>query len=172
MTEVLRKGARQLLAYAVEAEVSAFIAAHGDLHDVNGRRRIVRHGYLPEREIQTGSGEVSVRCPRARDRGGALGAEKIGFSSAILPRYLRSSGAASWSAGSGVTYGSSAISTSGPTACTSSRAWRMTSNASWSSSAPMRRAGQPGKWRVSASAPSIASAKKTGLIRGPLPRDP
>ena len=89
LTEVPRNGARQLLAYAVEAEVSAFIAAHGDLHDVDGRRRIVRHGYLPEREIQIGIGAVSVRCPRVRDRGGALGAEKIGFSSAILPRYPR-----------------------------------------------------------------------------------
>ena len=89
MTEVSRNGARQLLAYAVEAEVSAFIAAHGDPHDVDGRRRIVRHGYLPEREIRTGIGAVSVRCPQVRDRGGAPGAEKIGFSSAILPRYPR-----------------------------------------------------------------------------------
>ena len=76
LTEVLRNGARQLLAYAVEAEVSAFIAAHGDLHDVDGRRRIVRHGYLPEREIQTGIGAVrsvargcaTVAARRARRR--------------------------------------------------------------------------------------------------------
>jgi len=89
LTEILRVGARQLLAHAVEAEVSAFIETHAGLRNDDGLRRIVRHGYLPEREIQTGIGSVSVRCPRVRDRGGAAGSEKIGFSSAILPRYLR-----------------------------------------------------------------------------------
>lgn len=89
LTEVPRLGARQLLAHAVEAEVSALVAGHADLLDGDGRRRIVRHGYLPEREMQTGIGAVSVRCPRVRDRGGAPGEGKIGFSSAILPRYPR-----------------------------------------------------------------------------------
>ena len=89
LTEVLRLGARQLLAQAVEAEVSAFVAGHADLRDGAGRQRIVRHGYLPEREIQTGIGAVSVRCPRVRDRGGSPGGAKIGFNSAILARYLR-----------------------------------------------------------------------------------
>jgi putative transposase len=92
LTEVLRLGARDLLAQAVEAEVSSFIAAHVDLRGEDGRRRIVRHGYLPEREIQTGIGPVSVRRPRVRDRAaaGADGA-KIRFTSAILPPYLRRS---------------------------------------------------------------------------------
>ncbi len=45
LTQVLRSGARRLLAEAVEAEVEAFIAAHADLSDGNGRRRVVRHGY-------------------------------------------------------------------------------------------------------------------------------
>ena len=87
LTEVLRTGARQLLAQAVEMEVASFVETHADLRDATGRRRIVRHGYLPEREIQTGIGAVSVRCPR--DRGG-LGT-KIRFTSAILPPYLRRS---------------------------------------------------------------------------------
>ena len=87
LTEVLRTGARQLLAQAVEMEVASFVETHADLRDAPGRRRIVRHGYLPEREIQTGIGAVSVRCPR--DRGG-LGT-KIRFTSAILPPYLRRS---------------------------------------------------------------------------------
>ncbi len=68
LTEVLRFGARRLLADAVEAEVSAFIAEHADLVDEAGRRRVVRHGYLPEREVQTGIGAIAVRRPRVRDR--------------------------------------------------------------------------------------------------------
>ena len=68
LTEVLRVGARRLLADAVEAEVSAFIAEHAELVDDSGRRRIVRHGYLPEREVQTGIGGIAVRRPRVRAR--------------------------------------------------------------------------------------------------------
>ncbi len=88
LTEVLRIGARRLLADAVEAEVSAFIAEHADLVDEAGRRRVVRHGYLPEREVQTGIGAIAVRRPRVRDR--APGTDgRIRFTSAILPPYLR-----------------------------------------------------------------------------------
>jgi len=89
LTEVLRAGARQLLVQAVEAEVTSFVEAHGHLTDDLGRRRVVRHGYLPEREIQTGIGPVAVRCPRVRDRGIGAAGGKIHFSSAILPPYLR-----------------------------------------------------------------------------------
>jgi transposase-like protein len=63
--------------------------AQGHLTDEAGRRRIVRHGHLPEREIQTGIGPVAVRCPRVRDRGARAAGAKIHFSSAILPPYLR-----------------------------------------------------------------------------------
>ena len=87
LTEVLRAGARRLLAQAVEMEVSAFVEAHADLTDEAGRRRIVRHGSLPEREIQTGIGRVRVRQPRIRDR--AAEGSPIRFTSAILPPYLR-----------------------------------------------------------------------------------
>ena len=55
-----------------------------------GRRRLVRHGHLPEREIMTGIGPVAVRAPRVRDRTG-LGADRIRFSSALLPPYARRS---------------------------------------------------------------------------------
>jgi transposase-like protein len=85
----LRAGARHLLVQAVEAEVTSFVEAHGHLTDEAGRRRIVRHGYLPEREIQTGIGSVAVRCPRVRDRGAGAAGAKIHFNSAILPPYLR-----------------------------------------------------------------------------------
>ncbi len=68
LTEVLRSGASRLLVCAVEAEVQAFLAAHEHLLDDAGRRRVVRHGRMPEREVQTGIGPVAVRPPRVRDR--------------------------------------------------------------------------------------------------------
>ena len=90
LTEVLRNGARALLAQAVEAEVATLLERHSDHVTNDGRRRLVRHGHLPEREIMTGIGPVAVRCPRVRDRVGQ-DAERIRFSSAILPPYARRS---------------------------------------------------------------------------------
>jgi transposase-like protein len=86
LTEVLRNGARALLAQAVEAEVSSLLSCHAGKLTDDGRRRLVRRGHLPEREIMTSIGPVAVRCPRVRDRGGE-GSERICFSSAILPPY-------------------------------------------------------------------------------------
>jgi len=91
LTDVLRAGARALLAQAVEAEVEAHIAAHAELIDMQGRRRIVRHGYLPERDIQTGIGAVRVKVPRVRDRAQTAPGGRICFTSSILPPYLRRS---------------------------------------------------------------------------------
>jgi transposase-like protein len=85
---VLREGARRMLMQAVEAEVEAFLAAHAGLADEQGRRRLVRNGHAPERQIQTGIGPLEVRRPKLRDRGIA-GDEPIRFTSAILPAYLR-----------------------------------------------------------------------------------
>ena len=90
LTEVLRNGARALLAQAVEVEVASLLERHADEITDDGRRRLVRHGHLPEREIMTGIGPVAVRCPRVRDRVGQ-GSERIRFSSAILPPYARRS---------------------------------------------------------------------------------
>ncbi|MCP4965144.1 MAG: IS256 family transposase [bacterium] len=89
LTEVLRAGARRLLAEAVEAEVEDFIAAHAELVDDAGHRRIVRHGHMPERDVQTGIGAVAVRRPRIRDRSPDVGGSRIRFRSSILPPYLR-----------------------------------------------------------------------------------
>lgn len=86
---VLREGARRMLMQAIEAEVEAFLAGHTDLTDAQGRRRVVRNGHAPERQIQTGVGPVAVRRPKVRDRGAAEGDEPIRFTSAILPAYLR-----------------------------------------------------------------------------------
>ena len=89
LTAVLRDGARRLLAQAIEAEVAGFLAAHADEVTATGHRRVVRNGYLPEREIQTGIGAVAVRQPRVRDRAVPPGAAPIRFTSTLLPRYLR-----------------------------------------------------------------------------------
>ncbi len=59
LTEILRGGAQALLKQAVEAEVADFLHRHADLKTQAGRRRVVRHGHLPEREIMTGIGLVS-----------------------------------------------------------------------------------------------------------------
>ena len=88
ITEILRNGARKLLAQALETEIEIFISQYKDLKDELGRQRIVRNGHLPEREIQTGIGAVSVKAPRIRDRHHQT-TKKIRFSSSILPPYLR-----------------------------------------------------------------------------------
>src|SRR5476651_2744850 len=91
LTEILRSGARALLTQAVEAEVADFLHRHCDLKTEAGRRRVVRHGHLPEREIMTGIGPVGVRQPRVRDRGAADDAGRIRFTPTILPPYARRS---------------------------------------------------------------------------------
>jgi transposase-like protein len=87
LTDLLRQGARDLIAQAVEAELNAFLAAHSGQTDADGRRRLVRHGHLPEREVQTGIGAVPVKVPRVRDRAPEGG--RLKFTSTILPPYLR-----------------------------------------------------------------------------------
>jgi len=88
LTDILRAGARELLARAIEIEVDAFLAGTSDLTLSDGRARLVRHGYGPARQIQTGIGPVEVARPKVRDRG-ASGAKRIRFSSAILPLWAR-----------------------------------------------------------------------------------
>jgi putative transposase len=87
LTAVLRQGAQRLLAQAIEIEVAMLLAQYADRHDGRGRQAIVRNGYLPEREVQTGIGAVRVQVPRVRDRSGA----GIRFHSALLPPYIRRS---------------------------------------------------------------------------------
>ena len=92
LTEVLRNGARALLAQAVEAEVSGFLDKNAGLKTEDGRARVVRHGHLPEREVMTGIGPVPVKQPRVRDRGApADDPGRIRFSPAILQPYMRRS---------------------------------------------------------------------------------
>jgi len=89
VTDVLRTGARKLLTEALETEIEGFLFQYRDLRDNQYRQRVVRNGYLPEREIQTGIGPVSVKVPRARDRQPNHESGPIRFKSYLLPPYFR-----------------------------------------------------------------------------------
>ena len=92
LTDVLRNGARALLAQAIEAEVADFLHQHASHKTAVGRQRVVRHGHLPEREVMTGIGPVAARQPRVRDRQAAVeGATPVKFRPTILPPYARRS---------------------------------------------------------------------------------
>ena len=100
LTEILRRGACELLATAVEAEVAGYLDEHAGHVDEQGHRLVVRNGHHRERTIQTGLGPVAVKAPRVDDRRG-IGknprGESVGhggeplerFHSKILPPYLR-----------------------------------------------------------------------------------
>lgn len=87
LTAILRQGAQKLLAEAIEAEVAAWLEEHRQVTDERGRRQIVRNGYLPERTITSGVGEIVVKQPRVLDR--RPEEERQPFTSKILPPYLR-----------------------------------------------------------------------------------
>lgn len=76
-----------MLRAAIEREVAEYVDDRAEIVDDAGRRLVVRNGYLPEREITTGVGPVSVSQPRVRDRRPAEQREQ--FTPGILPRYLR-----------------------------------------------------------------------------------
>jgi len=87
LTEVLRRGAQQMLTHAVEAEVQEWIAQREHLRDEDGRRQVVRNGRLPKRKITTGVGQVEIEQPRVRDN--RPSGQREQFTSKILPPYLR-----------------------------------------------------------------------------------
>jgi transposase-like protein len=89
LTNILRSGARKLLAQAIETEAEVFLASMRDLKLADGRDRVVRHGHGPARTIQTGIGPVEVSRVKIRDREAAGESERIRFTSAILPLWAR-----------------------------------------------------------------------------------
>jgi putative transposase len=89
ITDVLRTGARKLLTEALQAEIEGFLLQYRDLKDNQDHQRVVRNGYLPERQIQTAIGPVTVKVPRARDRQPDHESGPIRFKSSLLPPYLR-----------------------------------------------------------------------------------
>ena len=82
--EVLQRGAKELLAKAVEAELNTLLTQYASL-EINGKKAVVRNGHLPERTIQTGLGDIPVKVPKVRDRSG----QGIKFNSALVPPYLK-----------------------------------------------------------------------------------
>lgn len=86
----VREGARQMLQRALECEVDAFLSEYADRIDERGRKQVVRNGYLPARSIMTGAGPLEVQQPRVRDKAPRVD-ERVVFTSAILPPYLRKS---------------------------------------------------------------------------------
>src|SRR6056297_3763914 len=91
LTEIARDGARRMLAAALRAEADAFVAEYAEDLLPDGRQRVVRHGYGPERSIQTGIGALDVQRPKVRDRAAAPDEEKVRFTSGILPKWARRS---------------------------------------------------------------------------------
>jgi putative transposase len=92
LDEIVRDGARQMLAAALRAEVAAYVDAHRDQVDEHGHRLVVRNGYHAEREVTTAAGAVPVRAPRVNDkRIDEVTGERRRFSSAILPAWARKS---------------------------------------------------------------------------------
>ncbi len=92
LTEIARDGARRMLTVALRAEADAFVTQHAEEALPDGRQRVVRHGYGPERSIQTGIGALAVSRPKVRDRAADVPTgQKIRFTSAILPKWARRS---------------------------------------------------------------------------------
>jgi transposase-like protein len=90
--EIVREGARRMLAAALEAEVAAYIAAHRDELDEQGRRLVVRNGRAQPRQVLTSAGAVEVVAPRVNDkRVDEATGERRRFASAILPAWCRKS---------------------------------------------------------------------------------
>ena len=85
LTALLRSGAKRLIQQAIEAELADLLVQYEGQVDDQGRRVVVRNGYLPEREILTGVGPVAVKVPKVRSRG----EEPVVFRSSLVPPYVR-----------------------------------------------------------------------------------
>jgi len=85
LTELIRQGARELIQQGVEVELAEFLKEFQERKLESGRLAVVRNGYQPEREIQTGIGPVVVKIPKVRSKDGQL----VTFRSALVPPYVR-----------------------------------------------------------------------------------
>ena len=92
LDQLVREGARRMLAAAVEAEVDAYLAGHATERDEGGQRLVVRNGHARQRQVTTAAGVVTVRAPRVDDRRTDLvTGDRIRFRSMILPPWCRKS---------------------------------------------------------------------------------
>lgn len=87
LTELIRQGAQQLLNQAVVIELEERLAEHQARRLPDGRQAVVRNGYHPERQVQTGIGPVTVQIPKIRSKDGT----PVVFRSALVPPYVRKS---------------------------------------------------------------------------------
>ncbi len=92
LDELVREGARRMLAAALEAEVDTYLAAHHELTDERGHRLVRRNGHAQPRQVTTAAGRVEVVRPRVDDRRVDPGTgQRVQFQSVILPRWCRRS---------------------------------------------------------------------------------
>ncbi|OYR25101.1 IS256 family transposase [Brucella grignonensis] len=87
LDELIQQGARRVIQQAIEAELATLLEQYGNVKTLDGRRAVVRNGYLPEREVVTAIGPVPVKVPKVRDRSGS----GVKFNSNIVPPYIRKS---------------------------------------------------------------------------------
>jgi transposase-like protein len=87
LEDILRRGARQVIQQAIEAELAQLLEQYENVKTLTGSRAVVRNGYLPEREVLTAVGPVAVKVPKVRDRSDA----GVKFNSALVPPYVRRS---------------------------------------------------------------------------------
>jgi putative transposase len=87
LDDLIQRGARQIIQQAIEAELATLLEQYGNVKTFDGRRAVVRNGYLPEREVVTAIGPVPVKVPKVRDRSGS----GVKFNSNIVPPYIRKS---------------------------------------------------------------------------------
>ncbi len=85
LRELLRKGSEELIYRAVEAELQELLSSYSERRMEGSKAAVVRNGYHPERELQTGVGPVTVRIPKVRSRAG----KAVTFRSALVPPYVR-----------------------------------------------------------------------------------
>ncbi|SAL82885.1 transposase, mutator type [Caballeronia terrestris] len=87
LDDLIQQGARQIIQQAIEAELATLLERFDNVRTLDGRRTVIRNGYLPEREIVTAIGPVTVKVPKVRDRSGT----GVKFNSNIVPPYIRKS---------------------------------------------------------------------------------
>ena len=87
LDDLVRRGARQVIEQAIEAELAELLAQYSNVKTLAGRQAVVRNGYLPEREVLTAAGPVAVQVPKVRDRSGA----GVKFNSSVVPPSVRKS---------------------------------------------------------------------------------
>jgi len=89
LEQIARKGAKKMLRVAMENEVEEFVQKHSGLTDEQGKKIVVKNGYMRQRDIVTGMGPLTIKQPRVDDRSLGRYSDFKRFTSNILPRYMR-----------------------------------------------------------------------------------